>query len=147
MNIYFETWLDEKIMNNKRDNIIVKLGINQLRINFYEKYYYISKTEDSVKAYDSENVEFFVDKINTIQRTKPNRKVRRANTKMYKKYMNLIKKASKKNADVISNEICDKIASENAINNPESTIEEIKSETKDNIKNALNIEKSEENNG
>jgi CO dehydrogenase/acetyl-CoA synthase beta subunit len=66
---------------------------------------------------------------------------------MYKKYMNLIKKASKKNADVISNEICDKIASENAINNPESTIEEIKSETKDNIKNALNIEKSEENNG
>jgi len=66
---------------------------------------------------------------------------------MYKKYMNLIKKASKKNADVISNEITDKIASENAINNPESTIEEIKSETKDNIKNALNIVKSEENNG
>lgn len=142
-----ETWLEEKMMDDERDKINVKLGINQLRINFYDKYYYISKTDESVMAYKEEDVTFFVEKINSIQRTKPNRKTRRANTKMYKKMMSQIKRNSKNNAEKVSNEISEKISNE-MINNPESTLDEIKSETKDNLKKVFNKdEEAGDNNG
>jgi len=145
-----ETWLEEKIIDNSRDKLTVKLGIDTIRINFYDKYYYVPKTQDSIKAFNEENVEFFVERVNSIQKAKPNRKTRRANTKFYNKMMNKIKSQSKKNAKNISNEISEKI-SEHMINNPDATLEDIKLETKDNLANVLVEEKEhknvEENNG
>lgn len=126
-------WLSFKIMGDgMRDEVVVRETVNYYRVEADGKYYTIDKNTDSNQAYNiggDEGKIFFRTKIHQITIAKPNRKDRRNMRKFYSK---LTKgKVSKKNLEILN-----KMKNE-AIENPEASVEDVKKEVAENMNIAL----------
>lgn len=126
-------WLSFKIMGDgAKDEVLVRETVNYYRVEADGKYYTIDKNTDSDKAYNiggDEGKIFFRTKIHQITIAKPNRKDRRNMRKFYSK---LTKgKVSKKNLEILN-----KMKNE-AIENPEASVEDVKKEVAENMNIAL----------
>lgn len=126
-------WISFKIMGEgMRDEVTVRENVNDYRVEADGKYYYINKTEESNNAYNTGGNDgkiFFRNKVHSITIARPNRKDRRNMRKFYSK---LTKgKVSKKSLEIL------KQMKNEAIENPESTVEDVRKEVADNMNNAL----------
>lgn len=133
------SWNNKKTLGTMVGNqIIVEEGDLEYRVTYGGKWYYVNKDEESIEGFIAEDYTTFLHRIEELNKRKPTRKERRKYEQRYKRIMNKIQNQAKNKA----NEVGDLI-SEDSINNPDASIEEIKEEVVTNIRKALDVTEEE----
>lgn len=134
-------WENKKILGERTGNeIIVEEGINQFRLTYGGKWYYILKDENSKEGFEAGDYTTFLHRIEELNKKKSSRKDR----KRAQQYYNRLLKKIKNKSVIDGKEIAENIVETAKISDPESNLEDVKKEVGENVKKALNVEAEEE---
>lgn len=117
----------------------IYVGMNEYRIKFEGKYFYISRTKDMTVAYNDKVEKVFQDKINEIKSKGLNRKEQRRENKYYKKMLNKINKGKQIKPNIIQAKPLE------VTDNVEKPIDEVKKETAENLIESINKNEESDN--